>query len=164
MKSYPIISFTALLLIAGSCNPASPERQKADQTTVNESSIPAKPQHLTKADFIANVYDFEKNPQSWVFKGNKPCIIDFYADWCGPCKRIAPILEDISAKYAGKINVYKINTDQEQDLARFFGISSIPTVLYCPVNGLPQTTQGAIPKETFEKIISEFLLPVPASK
>ena len=119
---------------------------------------PGKPVHLTKSEFIAKVYDFEKNPNEWVYKGNKPCIIDFYADWCKPCKMVAPILEELAQKYDGQLVIYKINTDEERELAQTFGIRSIPTILFCPVEGQPQMTQGALPKETFEKVISEVLI------
>lgn len=118
---------------------------------------------LNKADFLAKVYNFEKSPDKWVFNGTKPCIIDFYADWCRPCRMVAPIMEEFAQKYAGQITIYKINTDQEKELAGYFGIRSIPSVLFCPVNGKPQMTQGALPKEEFEKIISQFLL-VPSTK
>lgn len=116
------------------------------------------PIYLTKAEFIAKVYDYEKNPDTWVFNGTRPCIIDFYADWCKPCKMIAPILVDLAKQYEGKIDIYKINTDQERELAQAFNIRSIPTILFCPVNGQPQMTQGALPKETFEKVIQDVLL------
>jgi thioredoxin len=117
-----------------------------------------EPVHLTKAEFLTKVYDFEKNPSEWVYAGNKPCIIDFYADWCKPCKIIAPILTELAGKYKGELTVYKINVDEEKELAQFFGIQSIPTVLFCPVDGKPQMTQGALPKESFEKAINEVLL------
>jgi len=113
---------------------------------------------LTKAMFLEKVYDFEKNPSKWSYKGDKPCIIDFYADWCRPCKMVAPIMAELAEKYKGQITIYKVNTDNERELSQFFGIRSIPTVLFCPVNSDPQMTQGALPKETFEKIVSETLL------
>jgi len=113
---------------------------------------------LTKAMFLEKVYDYEKNPKQWQYKGEKPCIIDFYADWCRPCKQVAPIMAEFSEKYKGQVIIYKVNTDQERELAQFFGIRSIPTVFFCPATGDPQMTQGALPKETFEKIISDVLL------
>jgi thioredoxin len=123
-----------------------------------ETPVSGKPIHLTKSEFLTKVYDFEKSPNEWVYIGDKPCIVDFYADWCRPCKMIAPILEDLAKKYDGQIVVYKINTDQERELASFFGIQSIPTLLFCPMNGKPQMSQGALPKETFEKVVSDVLL------
>ena len=110
------------------------------------------------AGFLEKVYDFEKNPSTWVYKDSKPCIIDFYADWCRPCRMVAPIMEEFAAKYNGQITIYKVDTDKERELAGFFGIRSIPSVLFCPVNGKPQMTQGALPKEEFEKIINQMLL------
>jgi thioredoxin len=132
--------------------------QPAQESPAGEATISGSPIHLTKSDFLTKVYDFEKNPNEWVFAGDKPCIIDFYADWCKPCKMIAPILNDLAKKYDGQLIVYKINTDQEKELAQHFGIQSIPTLLFCPMNGKPQMAQGAIPQESFEKVISEVLL------
>lgn len=113
---------------------------------------------LTKAVFLEKVYDYEKNPKQWTYKGDKPCIIDFYADWCRPCKMVAPIMAELAEKYKGQIIIYKVNTDQEKELAQFFGIRSIPTMFFCPSSGEPQMTQGALPKETYEKIVTEVLL------
>jgi thioredoxin len=113
---------------------------------------------LTKAMFLEKVYDFEKSPKHWTFIGDKPCVIDFYADWCRPCKMVSPIMAELAEKYKGQITVYKVNTDQERELAQFFGIRSIPTLFFCPAKGDPQMTQGALPKETYEKIITEVLL------
>ena len=122
------------------------------------STIAGEPIHLTKSEFLSKVYDFEKNPNNWIYSGDKPCIIDFYADWCRPCKMVAPIMAELAEKYKGQITVYKINTDEEKELSQFFGIRSIPTVLFCPMNGKPQMTQGALPKEEFEKAVNEVLL------
>ena len=105
--------------------------------------------HITKAEFIAKVANYEKNPTEWKYLGDKPCIIDFYASWCGPCKTIAPILEDLAKEYDGQIYIYKVNTEEEQELAGAFGIRSIPSLLFCPMNGAPQMAQGAMPKESF---------------
>jgi thioredoxin len=113
---------------------------------------------LTNAVFLDKIYDYKKDPEKWVFKGDKPCIIDFYADWCRPCKMVAPIMEDFSEKYKGQVVIYRVNVDQERELAQFFGIQSIPTVFFCPAKGEPQMTQGALPKETYEKIVTDFLL------
>lgn len=112
--------------------------------------------HLTKEEFKSKVFDYEKNKE-WKFNGDIPCIIDFYADWCAPCKMVAPILEDISEEYAGKLNVYKVNTEQEQELASVFGIRSIPSMLFVPKTGNPQMAVGALPKASLENAIREVL-------
>jgi thioredoxin 1 len=114
-------------------------------------------EHLTKETFIAKVFDFEKH-QEWKFEGELPCIIDFYADWCGPCKMVAPVLEELSVEYAGKVDIYKVDTEAEQELAGIFGIQSIPSILFVPKTGQPQMMTGAMPKATFKQAIEEVLL------
>ncbi len=113
-------------------------------------------EHLTRESFIDKVFDFE-NEKEWKFRGELPSIIDFYADWCGPCKMVAPILDALSAEYAGKLNIYKVNTDKEQELSAAFGIQSIPSILFIPKEGQPQMAQGALPKPTLKKAIKEVL-------
>ncbi|MDR1200984.1 MAG: thioredoxin [Tannerellaceae bacterium] len=113
---------------------------------------------LDKADFIAKVFDYESNIDNWVYEGDKPCIVDFYADWCGPCKKISPILKDLAILYKDDIVVYKINVDNEKELAAAFGIQSIPTLLFIPKEGIPQIAQGALPREEFVKQIDSYLL------
>jgi thioredoxin len=114
-------------------------------------------EHLTLESFKEKVFDFDKN-QEWKFEGNLPCIIDFYADWCGPCKMVAPILEELSKEYDGKVNIYKVDTEAEQELAGAFGIRSIPSMLFCPVEGQPQMAQGALPKNALVQAIDDVLL------
>ena len=114
-------------------------------------------EHLTLASFKEKVFDFENN-KDWKFEGNKPCLIDFYADWCGPCKMVAPILEELSTEYDGKINIYKVDTEKEQELAAAFGIRSIPSLLFCPKEGQPQMAQGALPKDALIGAIDDVLL------
>jgi thioredoxin 1 len=114
-------------------------------------------EHLTKDTFISKVFDYEKNKE-WNYKGEIPCLIDFYADWCGPCKMVAPILEELATEYSGKINIYKVDTEEEQELAAVFGIRSIPSLLFCPAEGAPQMAMGALPKDTFKKAIEDILL------
>ncbi len=111
---------------------------------------------LNKARFLAEVWDYENSPKEWKFKGTKPALIDFYADWCGPCKIASPILEEISKEYAGKVTIYKIDTQVEQELASVFGISGIPAFLYIPVNGKPTMASGiARTKEDTKKMFQE---------
>ena len=116
----------------------------------------AKPEHLTLETFKEKVFDFEANKE-WKFKGEIPAIIDFYADWCGPCKRVAPIMEELAKEYDGKVKIYKIDTEVERELAGMFGIRSIPSILFIPVEGQPQMTTGALPKENFVQMIKEVL-------
>ena len=114
--------------------------------------------HLTKAEFLEKVYNFETSPNEWKYEGSKPAIVDFYADWCGPCKMVAPILDELAKEYDGQIVIYKVDTDKERDLASAFDIRSIPSILFIPLQGKPEMAQGAMPKASFKKVIDEFLL------
>ena len=113
-------------------------------------------ENLTKATFLEKVFNYEKNKE-WTFEGKVPAIIDFYADWCGPCKALAPVLEELSAEYGDKVTIYKVDTEAEQELAAAFGIRSIPSMLFCPVDEEPQMAHGALPKTQIEKIIKDVL-------
>ncbi len=113
-------------------------------------------EHLTKQSFKEKVFNFEENKE-WKYEGNVPCLIDFYADWCGPCKMVAPILEELQDEYGDNLVIYKIDTEQEQELAGMFGVQSIPSLLFVPVDGQPQMAMGALPKDTFEKAIADVL-------
>lgn len=113
---------------------------------------------LTAAEFSKRVADLNAPGGEWKFLGDKPAIIDFYADWCGPCKMIAPILEELAVEYNGRINIYKVNTESESELAAAFGIRSIPSLLFIPMEGEPQMARGAMPKDALREIIDEVLL------
>ncbi|MBO6306965.1 MAG: thioredoxin fold domain-containing protein [Paludibacteraceae bacterium] len=113
--------------------------------------------YITTDQFRERIFDYMKEKE-WVYKGDKPCVIDFYTTWCGPCKRLAPIMEEMSQKYCDRIVFYKADTERERELAYVFGISSIPQVLYIPVEGKPMLLKGLYPKEEIVKIIDEFLL------
>lgn len=114
---------------------------------------------LTLQDFKEKIFDFE-NETEWKHKGQLPVIVDFYADWCGPCKMVAPVLEELSNEYEGRLVIYKVNTEKEMDLSALFGIQSIPTFLFIPVDGDPMMQPGALPKKVFQQIIEEKLLPL----
>ena len=111
-------------------------------------------EYLTKETFLEKVFDYENN-EEWNYKGAVPCIIDFYADWCGPCKMVAPIMEELSKEYSGSVNIYKIDTDEQTELAEIFGIRSIPSVLFCPVSEQPRMAVGAMPKESYIQAIQD---------
>ena len=113
-------------------------------------------EHLTAETFKEKVFNYEENKE-WKFEGDLPCMIDFYADWCAPCKMVAPVLEELSDEYDGKVNIYKVNTEQEQELASAFGIQSIPSLLFVPKEGQPQMAMGALPKDTFKQAIKDVL-------
>jgi thioredoxin len=121
------------------------------------------PVHITKTEFLKLVMDYEKNPDVWAFQGEKPCLIDFYADWCGPCRISSPILDELAKEYAGRIDIYKIGVDKEQELASVFGVQSIPAFLFCPLKGKPTMSAGIgssreDTKKMFIQQIEEILL------
>jgi len=113
-------------------------------------------EHLTKDTFLNNVLNFDTGKE-WKFEADRNCVIDFYADWCGPCKMVAPILEELAKDFEGKLDIYKVNTEEEQELAAVFGIRSIPSILFVPATGQPQMAMGALPKDTFIKAFKDVL-------
>ncbi len=118
-----------------------------------------KTMSLNKADFLNKVANYETSPSEWKFLGERPAIIDFYATWCGPCQMLSPVLEELAAEYAGKIDIYKINVEEEEELAGVFGVRSVPTLLFVPMEGAPQMAQGALPKNVLQEAIRNVLLP-----
>ena len=118
----------------------------------------SKVKQLTYKEFLKKVWNMENNPNTFIYKGKLPAVIDFYADWCGPCRRVAPIMEKLAEEYDGKLLVYKVNVDQEKDLAAAFQVKSIPMVLFIPLEGQPMTQVGALPEEGYRKVIEEQLI------
>lgn len=168
MKKFAVIMAGMLAFSVISCK-GQPEKATSVKETAPAATAAAVTAnagaitHIGKAEFLNLVMDFEKNPQTWVFKGSKPCLVDFYATWCGPCKISAPILEELAKEYAGKIDIYKVDVDKEQELAAVFGVQSIPTFLYCPMNGNPSLSAGIAnspeaTKQMFKQQIEEILL------
>jgi thioredoxin 1 len=113
-------------------------------------------EHLTSDTFKQKVFNYEVNTD-WKFEGAKPALVDFYADWCGPCKMVAPVLEELATEYEGKLNIYKVNTEEQQELASAFGIQSIPSLLFIPLEGQPQMAMGALPKDSLKKAFKDVL-------
>ena len=144
MKKYILI---ALALIVG-CITVNAQEKKEE----------SKVKHLTYSEFLRKVWDFEKDPTTFKYKGKLPAVVDFYADWCGPCRRVAPIMEKLAEEYDGQLLVYKVNVDQEKDLAAVFQVKSIPTVLFIPMEGQPMMQVGAMTEEGYRKVIVEQLL------
>lgn len=121
-------------------------------------TVAAQTRHITKADFLESIDNYEADPKTWNYLGDKPCIIDFYTTWCGPCKRLAPILEELSKEYSGKIYIYKVDAEKERELAYLFGVHSYPTLVFCPMNDNPQIALGLQPKEQLIEWIDSILL------
>lgn len=155
MKKLMTISFlVGLALVACSCGSGSSNSDATDNK--KEEVTTEKVQYLTTADFIAKVYDYKTN-KDWVFKGDKPVVIDFYATWCKPCQKVAPIMEELATEYEGRVVFYKVDTDKEQELAATFNIQSIPSMLFIPMEGKPTMSTGAFPKEEYVKIIESVI-------
>jgi thioredoxin 1 len=170
-----ILSIAALSFLFFSCNSGSASsldnKEKAVESEKSASALETsatstgtgKPVYLTKQDFLEKVMNYEKNQTEWVYEGDKPALIDFYADWCGPCRMAAPVLEDLAKEYEGKIHIYKVDTQKEQELAAVFGIQSIPAFLFVPQEGSPTMSSGIAQtpeatKEMFRQMIDEILL------
>jgi len=163
-----ITSIIILSLLFFSCNNGeagakNPETKTPIVVTSEKSAETGKSINLTKADFLEKVMNYEANPTDWKYEGDLPCLIDFYADWCGPCKIASPVLEELAAEYAGKIYIYKVDTEVERELSGVFGISSIPAFLFVPQEGKPTMSSGIArtpeeTKEMFRKMINEILL------
>jgi thioredoxin 1 len=149
------LTFVALFLISFTFNACSgnDKNEKSD----NEN-IEGQVNKLTAESFQKLVWDYKSSQQEWVFKGDQPCIIDFYADWCRPCKMVAPIMDELSKEYKGKVRIYKVNTDEQRELAGLFNITSIPAVLFVPKNGKPQMSVGAMQKTAYVEMIQNVLV------
>lgn len=160
MKRKSITFILSLFLVfvgVTACNgkQAGSNRSAEGTTAVDNGTAPI---HITKADFLKKVDNYEADSKNWKYLGDKPAIIDFYADWCGPCKMVAPLLDELAKEYADKIVVYKVNVDKESGLANDFAIRSIPTIWFVPMKGKPQVVQGALSKEQLKKYIDTVLL------
>ena len=154
MRKLKDLFLISVVLLLVSCSMSA----KSDKNETGGVAAQGEVVVLNKADFLTKVYTYEKNQSEWVYEGTKPCIVDFYADWCGPCKKVSPILKELAGEYKNDIIIYKINVDNEKELAAAFGIQSIPTLLFIPAKGKPQIAQGALSKEQFVEQINGFLL------
>jgi thioredoxin len=151
-----ILGISLFILPVISCKSQTKDNKKAENKEETVVQATTGLEHLTAATFKQKVFNYEKNKE-WKFAGDKPAIIDFYADWCGPCRIVAPTVAQIAEDYKGKINVYKVDVDDEQELASVFGINSIPAILFIPMTGQPQMTAGVMNKEAFDKAVKDVL-------
>ena len=141
--------------ISISCGGAGNQSNRASQKEKHGKTIP-----LTKADFLTRIVDYQTHPDEWNYLGDKPAIIDFYANWCAPCKVLAPVLEELAAEYKDQIYIYKVDTEKEKELAALFGITAIPSLLFIPMDTNPQMAQGALPKAALKEAIDNILLSI----
>lgn len=153
MKKTIILLAIGFTLLFSNCNAGNPAKTNNNANSSTSGDVIV----LTNEIFKQKIFNYEKNKE-WKYEGNLPVIIDFYASWCGPCRILSPRVEEIAKQYAGKIVVYKVDTDAEQILAQSMGISSLPTLLFIPVKGQPKASMGAVPKESLVKAINEVLL------
>lgn len=149
-----IMSAFAIVLATTACAGNSGENKKSNEPTKEENKMEVV--SLNKADFLKKVYNYEANPKEWKFEGSRPAIVDFYATWCGPCKALHLVLEELSKEYSGKVDIYQIDVDKEKELAAAFGIRSIPTLLMIPMKEEPRISQGALPKDQLKKQLTNF--------
>jgi thioredoxin 1 len=154
MKKLSVIAFVSTILILSACNSVGGNKNEGTSTGNIEGTVT----RINTEMFKKLVWDYQKNPSEFVFNGDQPCIIDFYADWCRPCKMVAPIMDELAKEYKGKVRIYKVNTDEEGELSRLFNIRSIPAILYVPKTGKPQMSVGFSGKETYVKTIQDVLL------
>lgn len=150
MKKLVYLSVFVLIFAFTACN----DDNNDDNKVVDKPEVI----HLTKAEFLTKVANYENNPAEWVYLGKKPCIIDFYADWCGPCKTIAPVLDELAEEYVGKIYIYKVDVDVEIAIANAYKIQSIPTLFFCKPDNEREIIKGAIPKDLLKYQIDNYLL------
>ena len=155
-KIMTFVLLTVFSMVSVACNGQSAPASEKNEKSAKEKK--AKTIKLTTADFLTKVVDYKTTPDKWIYLGDKPAIIDFYADWCGPCRLIAPILEELAEEYSGKIYIYKVDIEKEKELAMAFGVQRIPYLLFIPMKGDPQVAQSALPKKVLKEVIDEVLL------
>ena len=154
MKNYSLLAVTLFMLVVVSCSSVGGNKTESTSAGLKEGVV----NQMSTEMFRTLVYDYQKNPTDWKYAGTQPCIIDFYADWCRPCKMVAPVMEELAQQYKGKVVFYKVNVDQEKELAQIFNIQSIPAILYVPSNGKPQMAVGMSGKEEYIQQIQSLLL------
>lgn len=154
MKKKIILATLFFLIIISGCSQGTKTKRTANTKSLSTSG---KPIEMTSEMFKQKIMDYETNPKEWKYKGDKPAIIDFYATWCGPCKMTAPILDSLATEYAGRIYIYKVDVDKQQELASAFGIQSIPSLLFIPQKGEPRMSVGAMLRPQLEKAIKDIL-------
>ncbi len=166
MKKLFLVLSVAIGVSLVSCNENAADNKTTDKTEEKvdhknqQVSAPGdiKPIYLTTEEFKEKVWDYESNPEEWTYNGELPCVVDFYADWCKPCKMVAPIMDDLADYYDGKVIIYKVNTDDQRELSTVFQVRSIPSILFAPMEGKPAMQPGAMSKEQYIEIINDFVL------
>lgn len=152
-----IISYLFIFLSFTTFSSTHGDKNTGNEPTLTNDKNDGQVIKLTAESFKKLVWNYEKYPKDWKYNGDLPCMVDFYADWCRPCKMVAPILEELAKEYKGKMRIYKVNTDEQRELSGIFKIRSIPTMLFVPKSGQPQMSSGALSKEAYVKVINEIL-------
>ncbi len=152
-----LLTLSVFIALTGCAQTKTSEQGKATQPAAVEKKATVKATELTTDQFCKKILDI-KTAKTWEYKGTKPAIIDFHAPWCGPCRKMGPIFDKLANEYAGQVEFYKVNIDNEQQLAQYFGISSIPALLFIPAEGEPQGAMGLIPEENLKQAIDSLLL------
>lgn len=158
MKKYLLIITAALLLISCGNSKDDNKRSKSESTETVQANDNSLVKTLDYKKFIKDIWNIEKYPDTFTYQAKSPCVIDFYADWCGPCRRVAPIMEELAKEYEGRVIIYKVNTDKEPKLSTIFQIRNIPTVFFMPTEGQPMMQVGALSKEEYISIINKYLV------
>jgi len=157
MKKHFYILSLLIFMSLNACSNAHGDKSTGTDPMVIDPGDDGQVVKLTTESFKKLVWDYDKYPKDWKFKGDLPCLVDFYADWCRPCKMVAPIMEELAKEYKGKIRIYKVNTDEQRELSGIFQIRSIPTMLFVPKSGQPQLSVGALTKDAYVKVINSIL-------
>lgn len=158
IKMMTLVAILALGFAFTACAGNGSKKENKSEINKTKGENKMNVMEMSKEDFLQKVYNFETNPKEWKFEGDKPAIVDFYATWCGPCRGLAPIMDELAGEYSGKIDFYKVDVDKQEELAAVFGVRSIPTLLFIPKDGQPKLMQGALPKNELVNIIKKDLI------
>lgn len=163
MNRVLLLMLLAFNTMAMACTTTTNKELNTNPDSVKEKTTAGKVVKIDQAMFKKLVWDYQNSPQEWKFTGERPVVVDFYADWCGPCRRVAPIMEKLAEEFKGQIDIYKVNVDHNKELSAVFGINSIPAILFVPMNEKPAMQPGLMQEEQYRQIFKEFVLGIKAN-